>query len=275
MSSRDESRICLTPSRSLLLLFWPPSLTNSNTYKKWAEHSSSFSQVQFQVKMVSFVRSFLFASTFLSLVLFIESRETAKRQVEARYLRNIFGFKRLLNTHQEIDDALQYLTQMDRYYSEHVRPRFGKRGDAGGEGEEVKRSAAFLRSRPQAMVDNVTAAATKAAFSYCWLLDYVKKAVVAASEHCQTSLTGLAEVPDAGGPCPQGLRPLHGGGQQESQDSSHLANKDWYRLLFWKKASFSKYFFLIKYFNTENNGSHSPQDLIWGKYFLELSTTIK
>merc|ERR1712045_465507 len=84
------------------------------------------SQVQFQVRMVSFVRSFLFASTFLSLVLFIESRETAKRQ--------------------EIDDALQYLTQMDRYYSEHVRPRFGKRGDAGGEGEEVKRSAAFLRS---------------------------------------------------------------------------------------------------------------------------------
>ena len=117
--------------------------------------------------MVSFVRSFLFASTFLSLVLFIESRETAKRQVEARYLRNIFGFKRLLNTHQEIDDALQYLTQMDRYYSEHVRPRFGKRGDVGGEGEEVKRSAAFLRSRPQAMVDNVTAAATKAAFSCC------------------------------------------------------------------------------------------------------------
>ena len=70
-------------------------------------------------------------------------------------MRNIFGFKRLFSTRQEIDDALQYLTQMDRYYSEHVRPRFGKRGDAGGEGEEVKRSAAaFLRSRPQAMVDN-------------------------------------------------------------------------------------------------------------------------
>ena len=155
ISSRDESRICLTPSRSLLLLFWPPSLTNSDTYKKCAEHSSSFSQVQIQVKMVSFIRSFLFASTFLSLVLFIESRETAKRQVAARYLRNIFGFKRLFSTRQEIDDALQYLTQMDRYYSEHVRPRFGKRGDPAGEGEEVKRSAAaFLRSRPQAMVDN-------------------------------------------------------------------------------------------------------------------------
>jgi len=29
---------------------------------------------------------------------------------------------------QEVDDAIQYLADLDRVYSEHVRPRFGKRG---------------------------------------------------------------------------------------------------------------------------------------------------
>ena len=122
---------------------------------------------------------------------------------------------------------------------------------ARGSGSAETRAARARRSRgPQppswgpdlkrwlTMIGSCTTAATKAAFSYCWLWGYVKKAVKAASKHCQTSLTGLAEVPDAGGPGPQGLRPLHGGGQQEGQDSPHLANKDWHRLLFWKKTFF-------------------------------------
>ena len=43
---------------------------------------------------------------------------------------------------QEVDDAMQYLEDLDRVYSVHVRPRFGKRSGAL---KQVRRSSFFKR----------------------------------------------------------------------------------------------------------------------------------
>ena len=47
---------------------------------------------------------------------------------------------------EEVDDAIQYLADLDRVYSEHVRPRFGKRALEVREVGEKRSSAAFLES---------------------------------------------------------------------------------------------------------------------------------
>ena len=48
---------------------------------------------------------------------------------------------------QEVDDAIQYLADLDRVYSEHVRPRFGKRGlEEVRQVGEKRSSAAFIES---------------------------------------------------------------------------------------------------------------------------------
>merc|ERR1719468_724299 len=57
----------------------------------------------------------------------IQSREAAKRK--------------------EVDDAIRYLADLDRVYSEHVRPRFGKRGlEVIEVGEKKRSTAAFVES---------------------------------------------------------------------------------------------------------------------------------
>ena len=48
---------------------------------------------------------------------------------------------------KEVNDAIQYLKDLDRVHTEHVRPRFGKRGlEEVREVGEKRSSAAFLES---------------------------------------------------------------------------------------------------------------------------------